>query len=41
LNNKCPITVIFGTISSQSVQCASSKDGINFPPHLSSATALH
>jgi len=33
-NNKCPITIIFGTVSSKSMH----HQWFHFPPHLSSAT---
>jgi len=36
-NNNCPITIIFGTVSSKSM-CH--RKMVSFPPHLSSATTL-
>jgi len=37
-NNKCPITIIFGIVSSESMPHR--KIWFHFPPYLSSATAL-
>jgi len=36
-NNKCPITIIFGRVSSKSMR---HRKVVSLPPHLSSATTL-
>jgi len=40
LNNECPITLIFGIVSSQTMHLCISERWFHFSPHLSSATAL-